>query len=197
MKYCAEYHEHVRAIHLTINLLSLPDSLTTVTVYDRKTLRVRHAFQSFSVALPASINPKEILKLSFDRHIISCRIPASAICQSLGTLDVPLSSQEDLYNDLVCRSCGLRMVSGSDITWKNLPSEHWVEMMDSWHCHRGVTDEHHHEHHDQYALPEHIVSATERIRARKGIGLVGLSYLLVHPADIENFKVSLCCKRGV
>lgn len=190
MKYCAEYHEHVRVIHLSIDISSEPDDLTSLEIYDRKTLRLRHAFQSHTIALPASVKLSEKLNIVIDKTIISCRIPASSILEAAGTLDVPLSSSDELGNDLICQACSTRIVAASSLVWKNLPSEHWVEMMDSWHCHRGVTDEHHHEHHDQYALPEHIVSATERIRARPGIGLVGLSYLLIHPQDFQGCKVS-------
>lgn len=195
MNYYAEYHEHVRAIHLTINLPSAPDNLTSLEAYDRKTLRLRHAFRSYSIALPASINPDETLIIPSENQNVSVRLKASPIIKGQGTLDVPFSTPEELGHELLCHSCHSRLVSGSLLSWRQLPSEHWVEMMDSWHCHRGVTDDHYNQHHDQYALPDHIISATERIRARPGIGLIGLSYLLVDPDNLEKYKVSLAMKR--
>lgn len=190
MKFYCEYHEHVRAIHLTITLPSLQDALTALDIYDRKTLRLRHAFQSYAIALPASVDPAQPLRVISRGLNISCRLPATPILKSSGINDVAFSSPEDLSSDLSCR-CGTVLIYGRGVDWRRLPSEHWVEMMDSWHCHRGVTDEHHNEHHDQYVLPDHIVSATERIHARSGLGLIGLSYLLVHSSQMLNVKVSV------
>lgn len=190
MQYFCEYHENVRAVHLFLRLPSSPDFLTALEVYDRKTLRLRHAFQSYSIALPGSIDIKKPLKLVFEGLQISCRIDASPIVQSSGGNEVPFSTIKQLSTNLLCAICKCLLLDGTRLSWRHMPSENWAEMMDSWHCHRGVSDEHHNEHHDQYALPDHIVSAAERIRARPGIGLIGLSYLLVHAADAPDILVS-------
>lgn len=191
MHYFCEYHEHIRTLHLVITLESEPSDLTSLEIYDRKTLRLRHAFQSFSIALPASISTTEQLNVQVAGSRITCRIPASPIISPSGQNEVPLSSPEALNTTLHCTRCSALLIRGSGMTWKRMPSEHWVEMMDSWHCHRGVTDEHHHEHHDQYALPDHIINASERIRARPGTGLIGLSYLLITPRDTSDIITSL------
>lgn len=190
MRYHCEYHENVRAVHLSLRLPSAPDALTSLEAYDRKTLRLRHAFRTYSIPLPGSIDIKKPLKLVCDGHQITCRVDASPIKESSGINEVPFSTTKQLSRDLQCARCRCSLLEGTGISWRLMPSENWAEMMDSWHCHRGVTDEHHNEHHDQYALPDHIVSAAERIRARPGIGLIGLSYLLIHISDATNILVS-------
>lgn len=185
----AEYHRNIRTIHLTIRLPSLPSDLTTCEIYDRKTLRVRHGFLTQSVALPASIDVKAELQLNHSGKQITCRIPATSIAVDSDVNEVPFSSIEDLNAVIACVDCNSIICKGANMTWRLLPSEHWTETMDSWHCHRGLTTTHdsrthtHTEHHDQYALPDHIVSATRNITASPGVGFIGLSYLLLHASD--------------
>lgn len=190
MRFYCDYHENIRAIHLSVTLPSAPDELTSLDIYDRKTLRLRHAFRSYTIALPASVDPTRPLEVKGTGLTLNCRVSADPIVRSDGSISLPLSSPEALQEDVLCSACGTCMILASrGLTWHRMPSENWAEMMDSWHCHRGVSDHHYNEHHDQYTLPDHIVSAAERIRARPGRGLIGLSYLLIHPSDTQNIKV--------
>lgn len=187
MRYYCEHHENIRILHISVTLPSPADDLTALDIYDRKTLRLRHAFQTTSIALPASVTCTTLPEPLVEGCTWTFRVPADAIRKS-GSNEVPLASTASL-SSLQCQACNGRVLRHA-ITWRPMPSEHWAEMMDSWHCHRGVTDERHHEVHDQYALPDHIISAAERIHARPEIGLLGSSYLLVHAADLSsNVKV--------
>ncbi|OJD29851.1 ubiquitin-conjugating enzyme e2c-binding protein [Diplodia corticola] len=76
--------------------------------------------------------------------------------------------------------------------WMDLPNENWAEMMDFWHCHKP------HEHH----LPGHThdgrddvgkekgYAASNRIMAKKGVGYVDLTYLLLAEEDCSGVQPS-------
>lgn len=183
MRFYCEHHENIRIVHVSVTLPSPADALTALDIYDRKTLRLRHAFQSYTIALPASLTVTQLPRPIIVGNTWTYRIAADVIKKS-GSNEVPLSSPDSLQS-LQCIKCNTRILSSKALDWRLLPSENWMELMDSWHCHRGVSDEHHHEIHDQYALPDHIVSAAERIHARPGMGLLGPSHMLIHQSDMS------------
>ncbi|OMP87630.1 hypothetical protein BK809_0007717 [Diplodia seriata] len=111
-----------------------------------------------------------------------------------------------------CRGCGEEVVKvrradeaaeeedrdgggGGVKRWMDLPNENWAEMMDFWHCHKP------HEHH----LPGHMhdqrpdddvgkekgYAASNRIVAKRGVGYVDLTYLLLAGQDCSGVQVRL------
>ena len=88
---------------------------------------------------------------------------------------------------MVCRQCHASLLPPRrPFVWKDLPSEHWAEMMEFWHCHKP------HDHSSGATNPELAkkgYSASNRIAARTGCGLIDLSSFLLATADCENIKV--------
>ena len=199
MRYFCEYLESIRTAHLHIELDSPWDvTCSELLVHDRKHLTLRHRCISVGIALPCSLErperPPELV-IDADRLVLDCRIKDAApvVLQDDSNNETPFSRPEDLQT-LTCCRCQTLLVDGRSLTWRSLPSEHWAELMDSWHCHKGVIDDAKAAHarhrsndnqlHEQYTLPDRIVSAANRIRPAVGVGLIGLSYLLFRPAAL-------------
>ncbi|KAF2435842.1 hypothetical protein EJ08DRAFT_580048 [Tothia fuscella] len=87
-----------------------------------------------------------------------------------------------------CRGCGVALSrEGAVSEWKDLPNENWAEMMDFWHCHKP----HEHDHkHDDNAANSKGYSSSNKLAAKPGIGLVGLSYLLLMADDCASIKAN-------
>lgn len=207
MRYFCEYLESIRTAHLTIELGSPWDAaVSDLLVHDRKHLTLRHAGQSLGIALPCSLekpqHPPELV-VSPDQRSLECRLKdTSPIVEEVDGQVTPFSDPRTLGRSrLACAACSHAVVDGRSLKWRLLPSEHWAELMDSWHCHKGVVDhdhghahvahDHHHEKnshdnqlHEQYTLPDKIVAAANRIRPADGVGLIGTSYLLLKSTSL-------------
>lgn len=93
-----------------------------------------------------------------------------------------------LNDGIQCRACGAALVKKDVVgQWKDLPNENWAEMMDFWHCHKP--DEHNHNHED--VAKSKGYSSSSKLEATSGVGLVGLSYLLLQTDDCQNIKVGI------
>jgi hypothetical protein len=94
----------------------------------------------------------------------------------------PASAMSD---GVQCCKCGTNLLDkGTPIDWKDLPNENWAEMMDFWHCHKP----HEHDHsHDMSKSKGY--SSSNKFAAVPGVGLVGLSYIILAAKDCTNIKV--------
>ena len=84
-----------------------------------------------------------------------------------------------------CQSCHREIVRSEAIRWRDLPSDSWLEFADHWLCHRPnshLLDSHLHTH--QAPLPVSIA-------AKPGLGLVGLTSILIHQSDLENIETKV------
>ena len=87
--------------------------------------------------------------------------------------------------EFACRSCKALIIRGQIGEWRDLPSENWAEMMEFWHCHKPEIDV------DQYKTSMTTKSATsERLIARRGLGLVDVCHLVVSEDTLWGLKVS-------
>lgn len=79
----------------------------------------------------------------------------------------------------VCASCSLPLVQSSKISsYRDLPSEHWEELVDAWMCHADQT------------LHEHISKHGRGFWPDTGQALVGGSYILFEESSVV--KSNLC-----
>ena len=86
-----------------------------------------------------------------------------------------------------CRSCSSEILKAGKVTaWKDLPSEHWADLMDVWFCHKPHNDHSH----DNHAAEAKGFSAKSRIAAHPGTGLVDAVSLLLHQDDCCGIQVS-------
>ncbi|KAI7851663.1 HECT-like ubiquitin-conjugating enzyme-binding-domain-containing protein [Circinella umbellata] len=81
------------------------------------------------------------------------------------------------FQGLSCRSCHQMITSVNEFQSKDLPSEHWYELVECWICHEAKPEEHR--------------SRMQPITARSKMVLVGGTYLLLHPQDLltDSFTV--------
>ncbi len=181
----------MRFVNITIQLSTDYDVETQVHCYDRKTLRVRHASQTTAIPLPASVDITSTVKVKIaeSKREISLRLPASPIKRS-DENQVPASDPSNTAK-VNCTGCNSLLVNA--VSWKRLPTQYWAELLDSWHCHKGVDNSHIH---DQFALPDYLVAAADRIRAKTGTGLVGVSHLVVSQEDLIGADISVSMLRA-
>ncbi|BFZ53262.1 hypothetical protein PYCC9005_000285 [Savitreella phatthalungensis] len=219
LRFYCEYLEAIRVASVDLWLASPWDYLTKIRLFDRRHLCVRHGFQSFVVALPCSAD-EELLHQELepivgeDKKYVRLRFKAAPVVirRVRGNDSIPFGTATQLQSsDLSCRLCQRHLIThDAELTWRALPSEHWAEMMDSWHCHRGLrtsekaprdgnqrfadrgvlpTDVIRNELHEQHVLPSELVSAVSRISPANGVGLAGFSYLLVRLSSMLNVVV--------
>lgn len=88
--------------------------------------------------------------------------------------------QAILPTTLICSSCSLPLVRGAQIKkYRDLPSEHWAELVDAWMCHSDQT------------LHEHVQKGSrDGFWPAEGEALVGGSYILLREDVIV--KVNFC-----
>ncbi|KAI0701041.1 HECT-like ubiquitin-conjugating enzyme-binding-domain-containing protein, partial [Cytidiella melzeri] len=81
---------------------------------------------------------------------------------------------------LICSSCSLPLVRASRLNrYRDLPSEHWAELVDAWMCHADQT------------LHEHVQKGSkEGFWPADGEALVGGSYLLVREDVVVKVNLS-------
>ena len=101
----------------------------------------------------------------------------------------PLMSAEQLLSlkltSLSCISCSLPLVHGSKLTkYRDLPSEHWEELVDAWMCH---TDQ---------ALHNHVTKHGPGFWPEESEALVGGGYILFHQSAITHNNVS-CAEQSL
>lgn len=86
-----------------------------------------------------------------------------------------------------CVRCRSNILSPGVInTWKDLPSEGWAEMMDFWHCHKPDEPQ---SNDAQTTTALKGYSASNRLTAQLGVGLVDVAHVLVTQSDTRNLKV--------
>lgn len=138
------------------------------------------------VPLPARVAPK---KSSIDdtlKREFSIVLPIVQETSSQGASIPPLTApqlnalQDGTFN-LSCRQCDAVLLPKSIDTFKDLPSEHWAELMECWLCHKAPGT-------DQYYDPA-VKASTSQILAQETVGLVGATYFLLHSKDIQNLKI--------
>ncbi|CAL1699135.1 unnamed protein product [Somion occarium] len=80
----------------------------------------------------------------------------------------------------ICSSCSLPLVHASKLhQYRDLPSEHWAELVDAWMCHADIK------------LHEDVKKGSrDGFWPSAGEGLVGGSYVLVHENDV--IKTNFC-----
>lgn len=124
---------------------------------------------------------------------------------TIGAPDSPSPSAVELYDatalsksvptTFICSSCSLPLVQSTKVKkYKDLPSEHWQELVDVWMCHS-----------DQRLHDEVMQNATRGFWPKEGEALVGGSYIVfeesgvveAHIHQLEAREVSLVFDYGV
>jgi hypothetical protein len=143
---------------------------------------------SLPLMLPARILPgkQEVRVQSGHYEIKLITVPPSASTSLASREDpAPLLDASQLSSSnptsFICASCSLPLVQSSKISeYRDLPSEHWEELVDAWMCH---TDQ---------KLHEQVVRHGQGgFWPRPGQGLVGGSYILFEESSITRNNIHL------
>ena len=192
----AEYLPNINQISIHVSLASAISDQTTIELdHGCNSIILRHRGDRVSAILPFKVAPNTTVQTPpLERHskYFSLRLGAERIDKPViqsAEEEMPWAAETlDSLSDFVCRSCKDAVVFGHLKLWRNLPSEHWAEMMDFWHCHKPMSE-------IGSSLAEEDKSkayaASNRLTVRKGIGLVNTLYFVISPQDCPNSKVSL------
>lgn len=144
----------LRCGHATSTSLRLPMQVLA----GKKDVRVQSGH--YEIKIPTNTSPSDVAGLPGDDD--DTRLLDAA---ELKAMD-PLS--------FICASCSLVLIQcsnldGGKLTYHDLPSEYWAELLEAWMCHS-----------DQ-KLHEHVAQHTsEGLWPKEGQALVGGSYVLFH-----------------
>lgn len=157
---------------------------------------------SLQIPMPVPIHPHQAVPLVPLGSLLEAKlasVPLSSFAPTLiSSISHPLSATELRQLDprgFCCTVCDREIASipsfsrgrpvEVDERFKDLPSEHWAEMMEVWMCH------------DDPGFTARLASQTkEGFWPMKGRILVGGSYVLVNSADVKNgnvLKLSQVC----
>ncbi|KAI1622402.1 ubiquitin-conjugating enzyme E2-binding protein [Exophiala viscosa] len=205
----AEALTHIRQLTLHASLQTEKNEHTKILISsDKKIIAAVHDGETSSIYLPTQISGTVNATFPTDKRTeISVRLqiddqfPASGEAAGGETVEVPWSAGElSRETAIACKKCGTEILAAGKVgVWKDLPSDHWAELMDLWFCHKPHDDHGHghgHEHGGQSddtvaaAAEAKGFSATSKVAdARPGTGLVDVVSFLLHRDDCANVQV--------
>ena len=194
----AEILANIKQVSLYASLQTTKNEKTKIDVSsDRRVVTVLHDGQSANIFLPTGIaGSAEVTIPAEKKKEVSVRLEIEDLaglssandCQSQN--DYPWLA-EDLSVETVirCANCEATLIDqGTITTWKDLPSEGWAEMMDLWHCHkphgRGPETK------ESAVAGRKGYSASSRLTATEGTGLIDVSTFLLAREDCRHIQVS-------
>ena len=188
MHYVAEYHEtlhhvlvflNVQGMTLGANLEAEVVPVSDASSEERSRLMLKCGTSTSPLlTLPAPVHPgvKEVSVVgqSYQIKLAVSSAPSSPLSDG----PVALLDAEQLTaaapTSFVCASCSLPLVQGARVReFRDLPSEHWAELVDAWMCHP-----------DQ-RLHEHVRNhSAHGFWPSEGQALVGGSYVLFEESAV-------------
>jgi len=201
MKFFTEGLPRLGVINLQLDLQSASNRSSTLsTTSGNATATLHHQDeQEADIVLPSPASVTQTFTFSSGQSIVTARIPClpTTVAEDL----LPLVSADDIQARwnmkarIRCSGCLREVVGNREMRWKDLPSDSWVEYSDYWLCHphTSTTDSHSHGHghtHNHSHDHSHALQLPT-IKAILGIGLIGLTSLLMHPQDIFQFQLKV------
>jgi hypothetical protein len=191
----AELLTNIRTVTLVASLKSKSNHETKAELSaDGQSITITHEDHSASIRLPTQMSgggtaalilpatPSKDLTL---RLQLEEKAPGLLKFENGSENLVPWPANA-LSDRIQCHNCSTEFLKDDAVKeWKDLPNENWAEMMDFWHCHKP--EEHDHSHDD--VAKSKGYSSSNKLEARPGVGLVGLSYILLEMSDCTNIKV--------
>jgi ubiquitin-protein ligase E3 D len=183
----AEHHENLNHVLVFLTIPDLPcgvdvkaEVVRSFTNSEECEHFVIHYGSSTSAELdlPVSIVPGQIdVKVQRGHFELKLSTPSTNIPLNPTFDPIPLldASQLSISNptSFVCASCSLPIVQSSKISsYRDLPSEHWEELVDAWMCH---TDQ---------SLHEQVARHGRGFWPDAGQALIGGSYILFEESSV-------------
>ncbi|KAJ9637647.1 hypothetical protein H2204_004796 [Knufia peltigerae] len=192
----AEALTNIRQLTLHASLQSEKNEHTKIYISsDKKIITAVHDGESSSIYLPTQISGTANVTLPTDKRTeFSARLQIEDVSQLKDKQDEPGNSEvpwsaSDLTPEaaIQCKNCGADIVQSGEIkTWKDLPSDHWADLMDLWFCHKP---------HEGYSPHDHAAeskgfSAKSQVATTAGVGLVDTVSFLLHREDCLNLQAA-------
>jgi hypothetical protein len=196
--YFAEYLARIKSIAVS---LQFPHGATATNVRfkDLRTAVVHYSVngteKAQDLSLPEDVTVKVsegIIDFKQENSTVSFRLPASPELHEqyrpkTSFLDksatIPWTASQIQRSEagikLRCKSCG-SVVSESIKAWKDMPSEHWAETMDFWHCHKP---------HDEFAHSFNKAYSVSQFVPMQGSAFISAAYFLVKAGDTTNISI--------
>ncbi|KAG2069522.1 hypothetical protein BDR04DRAFT_1101388 [Suillus decipiens] len=194
ISYVAEYHETLRHVLVFVTVSSVPVGTelmaevlpTSSSGTEGDWLVIRSSWASSPpLSLPARVAPgKKNIQICQGHYELKLGIANPRAARSCSPNEpTPLMSAEQLLSSKptswFCISCSLPLVHiPKSIKYRDLPSEHWEELVDSWMCHADQT------------LHNHVAKHGRGFWPEDNEALVGCSYILFQQSAIISNNVS-------
>jgi len=164
---------------------------------DKKTITVTHDGETASIYLPTEISGTAAVSIPIDRgKEMSIRLELADIknmpAMENGTGDEAPWSANDLSpnTQIQCRVCKAEILTNeSPLDFKALPSEHWAEMMDIWHCHRPQAEEPNQGKAGEEAADLKGYGSSTKLKAAAGVAFVDTASFLLAEQSCRNIEV--------
>jgi HECT-like Ubiquitin-conjugating enzyme (E2)-binding len=195
----AEVLANIRQANLYASLETHKNEHTKIDIAsDKKTVTVSHDGETASIYLPTEIGGTAEVNIPVNRgKEMSVRLELADI-MNMPSMENALENERPWSaNDLTpnthirCRSCKVELLDDETPTvFKDLPSEHWAEMMDFWHCHRP------HDHQPAPAKNTEEAAAdikgygsSNKLKAMAGVACVDNGSVLLAEQSCRNIQV--------
>ena len=201
----AEVLANIQQANLYASLSTNKNEDTKIDISsDRKTVTVRHDGETASIYLPTAISGDAQVTVPINRgKEIALRLQLAELTTlplretNVGD-DGPWSAKSLTPNARIrCRVCHTELLTNEvPLVYKDLPSDHWAEMMDLWHCHRPHDLDHGDERGSDDANDAFKAAATKgygassRLKASVGVALVSPFSILLAEQSCRNVQVS-------
>jgi ubiquitin-protein ligase E3 D len=193
----AEALVHIRQLTLHASLQTEKNEHTRILLSSDKTIiTALHDGESSSIYLPTQISGTANVTFPTERRTeISTRLQIDDTerrdppLDQLSDVEVPWAAANLQENSAIsCRQCDTCLLPASTaLAWKDLPSEHWADLMDFWFCHKPHTEN---DAAQIVAAETKGFGAKSKISAAAGVGLVDPISLLLNKKDCTNIEVS-------
>jgi HECT-like Ubiquitin-conjugating enzyme (E2)-binding len=184
MKFFAEALQKLGIINIAV-VLDSPSNEDTVAVVTEGSYEaiLHHDGEVFNILLP--VRPTASRTVTFPSGQEKIEIRAHMVKDLTQHPRIPLFTAERLQsrwdNDrhIACRACRRLIILPHALSWKDLPSQRWIEFSDYWHCHSG-SNSHTGCGHVVYRGPD-----LPNLRAFPGTVFVGPIYLVFNFCDTQ------------
>lgn len=189
---------NIRQANLYASLQTHKNEHTNINIAsDKKTVTVSHDGETASIYLPTEIGGTAEVNIPTERgKEMSVRLELADIENMPSventTGDEAPWSANDLSADtqIRCRVCKAELLTNEvPLDFKDLPSEHWAEMMDIWHCHRPQDAEPSQEKDAAEAADSKGYGSSTRLKVAAGVAFVDAASFLITEQSCRNVQV--------
>lgn len=203
----AEVLANIRQANIYASLETHKNEHTKIDIAsDKKTITVSHDGESASIYLPTEISGTAEVNIPIDRgKEMSVRLELAEI-KNMPPVENTVGHEEpwaanDLSSNtrLQCQACKAELLANEvPLQFKDLPSEHWADMMDYWHCHRPQNPTATQGKDAEEAADSKGYGSSTKLRATPSVAFVDTAYFLFAEQccrNVQTHNSELHCSR--